>query len=139
MFSAFKDVKAHFLFKNFTWDDILRKRIKAPYIPSKDKRNDEENLNNINTPFGIFLENEKQFDVPSSNRNNKSERNLSFFINNNIIPKTSDRNHLRVNQPKSQSNINLVKVHLNGSPGKSLFKNTNLNRRYSDKDWYEDF
>lgn len=137
--SAFKDVKAHFLFKNFPWDDILRKRIKAPYIPSKDKRNDEENLNNINTPFGIFLENEKQFDVPSSNRNNKSERNLSFFINNNIIPKTSDRNHLRVNQPKSQSNINLVKVHLNGSPGKSLFKNTNLNRRYSDKDWYEDF
>ena len=72
----------------------------------------------------------------SSNRYLKpnNERNFSFHSNNFLAVKSYDLGNTS-KTPKSKSNINLVKVNINS---KSTFAVPN-SRRYSNKDWFEDF
>ena len=55
----FKSIKNHLLFSDFNWDELIQYKVKPPYIPGKDSRHNEENLQNKNIPFVSFIDNEK--------------------------------------------------------------------------------
>ena len=136
---SFTDIKEHYIFRNLPWDDLLRKRVRPPFLPGKDKRVNEAYLCNLNTPFTSFLDNEKfegNNNTMSSNRYLKpnNDRNFSFHSNNFLAVKSYDLGNTS-KTPKSKSNINLVKVNINS---KSSFA-VPYSRRYSNKDWFEDF
>ena len=57
--TTFDKIKQMSLFANFPWDELLNYKIKAPYIPIKDKRYCKHNLKNCTSPFDILMENEK--------------------------------------------------------------------------------
>lgn len=58
-YSNLQTIKNHYVYKDFNWDDLVRFKIKPPYIPGKDPREDEQNLRNLNSLFISFIENEK--------------------------------------------------------------------------------
>ena len=47
------------IFKDFPWDDLIKFKVKPFYIPNKDIRDNPQNLNIVNSPFNLFMENEK--------------------------------------------------------------------------------
>ena len=47
------------IFKDFPWDDLIKFKVKPFYIPNKDIRDNPQNLNVVNSPFNLFMENEK--------------------------------------------------------------------------------
>ena len=47
------------IFKDFPWDDLIKFKVKPLYIPNKDIRDNPQNLNIVNSPFNLFMENEK--------------------------------------------------------------------------------
>ena len=47
------------MFSDFNWDELIQYKVKPPYIPGKDSRHNEENLQNTNIPFVSFIDNEK--------------------------------------------------------------------------------
>ena len=55
----FRSIKNHLLFSDFNWDELIQYKVKPPYVPGKDWRHNEENLQNINIPFVTFIDNEK--------------------------------------------------------------------------------
>lgn len=58
-YSSLQTIKSHLVFKDFNWDDLLRFKLKPPFIPGKDPREDEQNLRNLNSLCISFIENEK--------------------------------------------------------------------------------
>ena len=57
-YTEFKNIKGHIFFKEIDWEALLHYKIKPPFVPSKDQRSNDSNLNNINTPFVNFMNNE---------------------------------------------------------------------------------
>ena len=55
----FRSIKNYLLFSDFNWDELIQYKVKPPYVPGKDSRHNEENLQNINIPFVTFIDNEK--------------------------------------------------------------------------------
>ena len=55
----FKILKSHVFFKDINWNALLAYKLKPPFVPSKDQRTNDNNLNNITSPFNIFMKNEK--------------------------------------------------------------------------------
>ena len=47
------------IFKDFPWDDLIKFKVKPYFIPNKDIRDNPQNLNIVNSPFNLFMENEK--------------------------------------------------------------------------------
>jgi cGMP-dependent protein kinase len=52
-------VQQQIFFKDFPWEDLKKMKIKPFYIPHKDHRDSIENLNMIDSPFILFMDNEK--------------------------------------------------------------------------------
>ena len=52
-------VQEQIFFKDFPWEDLKKMKIKPFYIPHKDHRDSIENLNMIDSPFILFMDNEK--------------------------------------------------------------------------------
>ncbi len=57
--NLFKMLKTHFFFKDIDFDALLNYKIKAPFIPNKDQRINDDNLKNKTSPFIYFMENQK--------------------------------------------------------------------------------
>ena len=71
-FFDFKNIKNHVFFKDINWDALLSYKLKPPFVPSKDQRVNESNLQNITSPFNSFMKNER----------NDSKVNVSLKANN---------------------------------------------------------
>ena len=71
-FIDFKNIKNHVFFKDINWDALLSYKLKPPFVPSKDQRVNESNLQNITSPFNSFMKNER----------NDSKVNVSLKANN---------------------------------------------------------
>lgn len=52
-------IKGHALYKDFNWDDFANTRLKSPFAPCKDGRDNSDNLLILNSPFVAFMANEK--------------------------------------------------------------------------------
>ena len=52
-------VQEQIFFKDFPWEDLKKMKIKPFYIPHRDHRDSVENLNMIDSPFLLFMDNEK--------------------------------------------------------------------------------
>ena len=78
-YTEMKLIKPHLFFKDFNWDALLQYKIKPPFIPIKDSRVNNDNLNNKNSPFSVFIENKKNdtktLVTLKSDFNNKKEIN----------------------------------------------------------------
>ena len=57
--SIIKMIRTHFFFKDIDFDALLSYKIKPPFIPLKDQRANDDNLQNKNSPFIYFMENQK--------------------------------------------------------------------------------
>ena len=57
--SIIKMIRTHFFFKDIDFDALLSYKIKPPFIPLKDQRANDDNLQNKNSPFVYFMENQK--------------------------------------------------------------------------------
>ena len=57
--SIIKMIRTHFFFKDIDFDALLSYKIKPPFIPLKDLRTNDDNLQNKNSPFVYFMENQK--------------------------------------------------------------------------------
>ena len=81
--SLYKMIKTHFFFKDIDFDALLSYKIKAPFIPLKDQRSNDDNLQNINSPFIHFIDNQKN-DTKSTItlKSNISKKNFSLNLNN---------------------------------------------------------
>ena len=55
----FKNITSHVFFKEINWDALLAYKLKPPFVPSKDQRINDNNLNNITSPFNAFMKNER--------------------------------------------------------------------------------
>ena len=80
-----KNLKTHVLFCDFNWEDLIQYKIKAPFIPAKDPRNNEENLQNKNMPFVYFMDNEK-CDTKQTVTLKCSKKNLNMKESNSNSP-----------------------------------------------------
>ena len=76
-------IKTHFFFKDIDFDALLSYKIKPPFIPLKDQRANDDNLQNINSPFIHFIDNQKN-DTKSTItlKSNISKKNFSLNLNN---------------------------------------------------------
>ena len=54
--NTFNKVKECQIFQNFDWDNLFRKKLKAPYIPVSEDFWGKSNLNNLESPFNNFIE-----------------------------------------------------------------------------------
>ena len=81
--SLYKMIKTRFFFKDIDFDALLSYKIKAPFIPLKDQRSNDDNLQNINSPFIHFIDNQKN-DTKSTItlKSNISKKNFSLNLNN---------------------------------------------------------
>ena len=69
------------IFKDFPWDDLIKFKVKPFYIPNKDIRDNPQNLNIVNSPFNLFMENEKfeTIQMQTLKINNKmGKKDISF-------------------------------------------------------------
>ncbi len=68
------------IFKDFPWDDLIKFKVKPFYIPNKDIRDNPQNLNIVNSPFNLFMENEKfeTIQMQTLKINNKMGKNISI-------------------------------------------------------------
>ena len=57
--TSIEGIKKESLFTDFPWDDLLKFKIKPPFIPLKDHRDSIDNLNNCNTTFEMIIESDK--------------------------------------------------------------------------------
>ena len=83
--NSFEKVKNCCLFADFDWDNLLRKNIKAFYIPILDKR--DMNLNNVTSPF-INVVKSKYFEINENNTNKILRKNNE--ADNKIIDESSN-------------------------------------------------
>ena len=79
------------MFSDFNWDELIQYKVKPPYIPGKDSRHNEENLQNTNIPFVSFIDNEKcdtkQTVTLKYNNPKKTPTNTKNYILEAKIPK----------------------------------------------------
>ena len=54
----FDKIKECQIFKDFDWDNLLRKKIKPFFLPLGDELGGKANLNNLASPFEKFIQNE---------------------------------------------------------------------------------
>ena len=81
--SLYKMIKTHFFFKDIDFDALLSYKIKAPFIPLKDQRSNDDNLQNINSPFIHFIDNQKNDSKSTITlKSNISKKNFSLNLNN---------------------------------------------------------
>ena len=81
--SLYKMIKTHFFFKDIDFDALLSYKIKAPFIPLKDQRSNDNNLQNINSPFIHFIDNQKNDSKSTITlKSNISKKNFSLNLNN---------------------------------------------------------
>lgn len=57
--TSIEGIKKESLFTDFPWDDLIKFKIKPPFIPLKDHRDSIDNLNNCNTTFEMIIESDK--------------------------------------------------------------------------------
>ena len=55
---TFEKIKECEIFKDFDWDNLLRKKLQPFYIPIKDDLGGRVNLKNLASPFDKFIQNE---------------------------------------------------------------------------------
>ena len=96
-YKTLEEIKGHNFFKGFQWSELLRKKIKAPFVPQKEGcPMNEGYCTNTNTPFLSFLEFEKYSrDCLSSTKRSKTGNKRKpiedgdvmkrFFSNNYIL------------------------------------------------------
>ena len=85
--NLFKMLKTHFFFKDIDFHALLNYKIKPPFIPNKDQRINEDNLQNKNSPFTNFMENQKTDtkNTVTLNGTKDLKKNVIVNINENII------------------------------------------------------
>ena len=80
--SIIKMIRTHFFFKDIDFDALLSYKIKPPFIPLKDLRTNDDNLQNKNSPFVYFMENQKSDTKTTvtlkAGYNNKKNSNSNF-------------------------------------------------------------
>ena len=57
--NSLEKVQNQNFYKGFQWDDLKKFKIKPFYIPNKDSRDNPQGLMILNSPFSLFMENEK--------------------------------------------------------------------------------
>ena len=85
----FKNITSHVFFKEINWDALLAYKLKPPFVPSKDQRINDNNLNNITSPFNAFMKNERNDSKITvtlraethKNKTNAKEMNLDVPVN----------------------------------------------------------
>ena len=85
--NLFKMLKTHFFFKDIDFDALLKYKIKPPFIPNKDQRINNDNLQNKTSPFIYFMENQKN-DIKSNitlKGTKDSKKKIHDNYNENII------------------------------------------------------
>ena len=84
---SFDKVQKESFFNGFNWDELVRRRIKPPFIPQITKLNEEKLLNNLMHKFVSFLEKDSIEHGSSLNINEATTSGLEIHSNNNAANK----------------------------------------------------
>jgi hypothetical protein len=84
---SFDKVQKESFFNGFNWDELVRRRIKPPFIPQITKLNEEKLLNNLMHKFVSFLEKDSIEHGSSLNINEATTSGLEIHSNNNASNK----------------------------------------------------
>ena len=86
---SFSKIKKMQFFNGFKWEELKRRRIKAPFVPQISKLNEEKLLNNLMHPFVNFIEKESpDNNNPSLNANEITNSGIDFHS---IVPSKHDK------------------------------------------------